>query len=227
MKTILETLKQKWAEYLLEIIVIVIGILGAFALNNWNEQRKTQLTVDKTYQDLIINLEQDLVNINKTQNYLQTGLRTIDTLSDLTYEELPMKDVSRMLGDLSWLSYSFFPNYGIYNQITSNGYLELIDNRELKNSLLDIYENDYKRYQHVDELIEEIYVFDFSPYLYKELGYNYWRGKSEVEMSKEQFNVFVGKCLTFYDPCSYNNALLDRTSDKINNLIESLKEELN
>jgi len=42
MKKILKHLKKDWYKYTLEIIVITFGILLAFALNNWNEDRKNE-----------------------------------------------------------------------------------------------------------------------------------------------------------------------------------------
>ena len=69
MKAILETLKQKWAHYLLEIIVIIMGILGAFALENWNEER----FLAEKQKALINQLSVDLVNstteLEEMQNY--------------------------------------------------------------------------------------------------------------------------------------------------------------
>ena len=67
MKRIRITLAEKWPEYLIESVVIVASILGAYALDNWNEQRqreeKLNALFEKVKNEMIVDLRRlDEVN---------------------------------------------------------------------------------------------------------------------------------------------------------------------
>ena len=59
MKRLLTTLTHKWPEYLLEILVLIIGIYGAFALESWKENRKEQEEILNYIQSIKKDIEAD------------------------------------------------------------------------------------------------------------------------------------------------------------------------
>jgi hypothetical protein len=78
MKRILQTLSQKWPEYLLEILVLIIGIYGAFALDNWNDERKESRETSKFLLALKYELELDTTAVHeRLAGYRQINQRMV------------------------------------------------------------------------------------------------------------------------------------------------------
>lgn len=84
MKRLLQTFKEKWPEYLLEVFVITMGILGAYMLNNWNENRKSNQATKEALVNVLEDLKQDSIqfqfHVNNSEELAHNLGRTVDNL---------------------------------------------------------------------------------------------------------------------------------------------------
>ena len=132
MKKILETLRRKWADYLLEVLVITIGILGAFMLNNWNEDRKNSNTEEKALIDLKNEFEQNnerLLRVVELKRKAEFELRNY--IRAITSDSLSITDKSQIeRPDIA--GYAWFSDYSVLNSLLSTGKIDNLKNDSLK-----------------------------------------------------------------------------------------------
>jgi hypothetical protein len=139
MKRILTTLSQKWPEYLLEILVLIIGIYGGFALDNWNESRKENNQEIKYLNSLKLDIETDLVNLDsmisdrKRKAYASIDLLELPTPK--TEEEV--RYYFKLIWDVfTWTS--FTPRTNTMDELISTGNLSILSNDSIKYYLFSI-----------------------------------------------------------------------------------------
>lgn len=136
MKRILETLADNWPQYLLEIIVIMVGILGAFLLNNWNEERKEKREEIKTLSELKSNLQSDINDVTFNLEGHRRAVVVADSLSQNPnlHDTIIAKYVYWVFRD-----FIFLPHTGAYESLKSKG-VGLVSNDSLRKQIVYLYD---------------------------------------------------------------------------------------
>ena len=162
MKTILETLKRKWSEYLLEMLVITFGILGAFALNNWNEQRKEL----EQEQVVLKQLKEDYkANLAQLENKIE--MRRQLMAQSIYFLEMASNPITISADSLSIRFATFFmdPTFDpIDNDVVISGNIKLIRNASLKR-LLSHWTSDINAYIESEQIQHDHYISEIIPFM--------------------------------------------------------------
>jgi hypothetical protein len=88
--------ENNFSKYLLyaigEIILVVIGILIALSLNNWNEDRKKDVLELILLEELQYNLKDDILDIEVNIGVHKNGLESAHIILQSFNENLPPND---------------------------------------------------------------------------------------------------------------------------------------
>ena len=194
-----------------EIVLVVIGILIALSINNWNESRKNKLTESEYYCKLLADFELDRQNIavlyEESEHKIEISKRLLLELNNKN------KDKSYLLNNyLQGLRTNAFVSSKVaMTDIVSSGKLNLLTNDSLKNDLLRYYgELDKLLYQleiNQSKSLERVFLYDdhlqfggqYFEYVEKSLGkeilqtlpVNNWHLDSESKYYKQFQNDLV------------------------------------
>lgn len=122
-----------------EIILVVIGILIALQINNWNENRKDKVLEQDFYCKLLEDFELDIENINKLKAEAQYKIeKSKQLLLDLQEKN---KSIDYLINTYiqALRTNAFSPSKVAIQDITSSGKLNLLKNETLKQNLLRYY----------------------------------------------------------------------------------------
>ena len=142
---IMENKTGKYLKYAIgEIILVVLGILIALQINNWNEHRKLKNEELKLLLEVKSNLETTLANF---KNDSQNNSKLIHDYNKIKYyieEDLIYNtQLDSAFGRLkSWSSP--YPIYTAYTTLKTKG-LDIISNESLRRKIANMYEFEFTR----------------------------------------------------------------------------------
>lgn len=217
--------EKRFSKYLLyavgEIVLVVLGILIALQINNWNANKVTKQEEKRSY----INIKQQVVDdkndLQKWKNFNNYFSSAYQYANKIIMSQDRSKTDSLTLITMGLSQYSDFNrNSNIYETLVNSGDLKLLKNSDITSSIQQL-ETTYIYINKLETMHWEIIINELSPLLSGVINYATFKAvKPEKLYEVELQNFFVESIyLTKAKDSIYSQAL--REIDTIIKLIDT------
>jgi len=222
-----------------EIVLVVIGILIALQINNWNQNRieaNEELNILKA---LKVGLETDLNDLNYNAISIENSINSANTVIQSLENDEPYRDsVADHLGFMM-LPVKFLYSTSAFETLKSKG-IDLIKNPQVRDAIVDVYDSgynfflDYERVFVLDEndrglqdifsmRFEESFVVNFSKANYDPrlvpLNFDALKNDQEFLYFIKSYRNRLDVLLNFH----YKGRILIKVQDLVKLLDEEIK----
>jgi len=142
MKKIINHLKENWIRHGFETLYVIVGILIAFSLNDWNEDRKARITEISLLNELITGLSVDSYTLNFNIDKHNQAIKSCEIiLRSLNEVEEYHDSLAHHFAAVHYYT-TFASARGAYESLKSMGF-ESISNESLRFTIIDLYDQWY------------------------------------------------------------------------------------
>jgi len=119
---------------------VVIGILIALQINNWNEDRKTRQSERQYLERLRIDLVSDSIYLTRRIKESNAGISGGKFYGIEAYKtQENFNEYMALMNNLHWNSEHFVVQKSTFDELSSSGRFNIISNEHLKKNILDHY----------------------------------------------------------------------------------------
>lgn len=127
-----------------EIILVVIGILIALQINNWNEGRKTEAFELEMLRSFKLSLQSDMADIDGNIEIHKRSLKACDSILGFleSSDEIDEETLSRLFSE-AFFSTRFVYSTSAFESLKSHG-VNIISDKVLQKKIVDVYDSRYR-----------------------------------------------------------------------------------
>jgi len=154
-----------------EILLVVIGILIALQVNNWNEERKTDNQLKTYFVQIRDELNSDLERVNEQIENLESIVGLNERSLNLLKSDHPdsLRQLQFTLGALA-TAWTISYNYPVLQEFVNNGFLPKVEIEPLKVKFAEV-QGLLNRNREINSIIQDQYVQTIEPYVIETLNY--------------------------------------------------------
>ncbi len=170
-----------------EIILVVIGILIALSINNWNESRKQSISEKEFITSVKNDLKQDKAFIQLIAELIKPRIEAYKAINsdlpNLYYND--RNSLDSIFQNYFRSQRTFYPISGSYESAVSGNQITVFRNKELIQKIIKLYNSTYDRLIDNGQILDERWAFLSKKYSYER------RTGHFREMKPEQLTEFL------------------------------------
>ena len=200
-----------WRYAIGEIVLVVVGILIALSINNWNEKRKIDVLQVEALKEIVSDLQDDFYSLENDVGLNLRGLNSASIIRTVLDSNQAYHDsLAIHFGNLDFNTTYTLKTSGFGN--LKNLGFQIITNDTIRKSITDLYASEYSFLKEREELAEQRTYEYFSP-----IYIPYFKSIKSVEGTSGTLRT--------YTPMDFDSMKSDQNFDLLLDYIIIVKED--